>query len=231
MKTILGGAINSRKIAEKYFFEAACYVSSDKACSPVTYYGQLKAAAENAFTYPSKRKNTNKNFVNLSACRYGNVVSSTGSIFCLMNEAVKKNYPLTLFSTEMTRFYMDVEQSVDLILRALRHSNEIIVPYLKSYLIKDSFELYAEKFGLKYRIGFPRPNEKIHEVMISNEELPRTKEQFDFSALVPSYFRITPFVQEQIVTFDSEYSSKNVVISKEALNKYLEAKNWFNISI
>jgi UDP-glucose 4-epimerase len=224
MNTILKGAINSRKFAEEFLLSGV-YISSDKATAPGTYYGMLKAAAESAFTYKSKRKNTGHD-VKLSACRYGNIVFSTGSSYCLMHEAIKNNFPLKLFSDKMTRFYMDVNDAVELILTSLNHSNQIIVPRLKSYLIKDSFEIFAEKFGLKYSLGEPRPNEKLHELMISQEEMARVERHV--SEKGTEYFSIGSNANGNNLLFpNNEFSSKDCLISKNELREFLEQRNFF----
>jgi len=222
-KTILQGALNSKNVAKSLNFESACFISTDKACAPSTYYGQLKAAAETSFVYKGKVKNGLR--TRFSSCRYGNVVASTGSAYKLMHDAVEKDYGLTLFSPEMTRFFITVEDAVDLVLISLTHSNQVIIPKLNSYSIKDSFELFAERFGLNYKMGTPRPNEKIHEVMISAEELPRTCPH--------SVKNIDYFTLEQSVTgfrsqfANNEFSSRDVVITKDQLRKFLENHNWF----
>lgn len=224
--TILYGAINSRKVAKKLNFESACFLSTDKSCEPTVYYGMLKAAAETQFVRKEKTKNKTK----FSSCRYGNVVGSTGSQYPLMHQALKKDYELTLFSEEMTRFFITIDEAVDLVQVSLNHHNKVIIPKLRSYRIKDSFDLFQEKFGLKYKVGKPRANEKLHEVMIGREEVPRTLYMGGINSFKDSmeYYTISPEVQNDKINLpNNEFSSRDVCISKEELKEFLEKHNWF----
>jgi len=226
-RTIYQGAINSKKLSKECFFLASCFVSSDKSCAPSTLYGQLKAAAETSFVYKENDKKLSY-LTAFSSCRYGNVAGSTGSQLKLMWDAIRNNYTLKLFSEEMTRFFITVEDAVGLIQTSLHHKNEVIIPNLPSYLIKDSFELYAEEFGLKYELGQPRPNEKLHEVMISREELPRTNFVADINKPYSTYYTIGQSVKNNPPQFkDNEFSSRNVVVSKEEFRQFLIKNDWF----
>jgi UDP-glucose 4-epimerase len=141
-----------------------------------------------------------------------------------MHDAIKNNYSLTLFSEEMTRFFIKVEDAIDIIKIGLDHSGAVIAPKLKSYNIKDSFELFSEKFGLKYSIGIPRPSEKIHELMISYEESPRVQEVNSLK----EYFLIHQNISNERITLpNNEFSSKDVCISKQELKNFLEQNNYF----
>ena len=118
----------------------------------------------------------------------------------------------------MTRFMIDVDAAIDLIEEAFKFSGYNVIPKLKSFSIKDLFELYAENFDLKYNIGAPRISEKIHEIMVSPEEMPRVKDIGDYYLMH----------YKDIFTKNSfEYSSKDVVVSKEELNTILKVYNYF----
>ena len=93
----------------------------------------------------------------------------------------------------------------------------------KSFLVKDIFEIYKDMFGLKYKVTKPRVNEKIHEIMASSEEIPRMKYLKKHDVYI-----IDPVKKFDDVDFkNDEYSSQNVVLSKEELSRYLENKGFY----
>ena len=167
---IVQGEFNSRRCAEENNFESACFVSSDKSRSATTIYGAMKYIAGESFI-----SNSQKSSVKLSTVVYGNVLNSTGSILPLIWKSIKENFSLSLYGEEMTRFFIDVEDAVDLIELSLNYTGYNIIPNLKSMRILDLFEIFKEEFGLKYSVSQPRSCEKIHEIMASQDEIPRMK--------------------------------------------------------
>ena len=169
VRVLIDGAINSRRVAEENNFESACFISSDKSRAAPTLYGSMKFIAGESFIVNSDKSN-----VKLSSAIYGNVLNSTGSIIPLIWDSINKGYELTLYSEKMTRFMIDIEDAMDLIEKGLKVDGYNVIPNLRSFLVKDLFEIYSNKFGLKYKLGVPRVSEKIHEIMVSKEEAPRT---------------------------------------------------------
>lgn len=215
-RIIVDGAINSRRVAEEVGMEAACFVSSDKSRAATTIYGAMKFVAGESFIVNSDRSD-----VRLSSAIYGNVLNSTGSVIPLMWDAIDKGYELTLFSDKMTRFMIDIEEAMDLIEYGLEVDGYNVIPNLKSFLIKDLFEIFAEKFGLKYKMGVPRISEKLHEMMISIEEAPRTY----YNEKLDSYFMHYKDIADNRIDF--EFTSDKTVVSKEDLEKLLEKHGYF----
>lgn len=219
IKIIVDGAINSRKVAEENRFKSACFISSDKSRAATTLYGAMKFVAGELFIVDAE-----KSCVRLSTAIYGNVLNSTGSIIPLMWDAIEKGYKLTLFSEEMTRFMITVEEAIDVIEVGLRRTGINVVPNIKSFKVKDLFEIFAEKQGLVYDYGVPRISEKLHEIMIAGEET--TRSQF-----VPednSYLMHYESLSDAPPKFpNGEFSSKDVCITKEELLELLEKNNWF----
>lgn len=180
INTICIGAQNTKRAAEQLGLETACLISSDKACAPTLAYGACKSLAESIYINNNEKSNTNY-FV----CRYGNVAASRGSIIDVLNNTDKK---LTLYSELATRFTITVDKAIELILFCLEstnsvYKNSIIIPKLKSYLIKDLFEIYKDEFGRAYQHGFLRAGEKLHESMFSQEESPRIENAKEYFAL------------------------------------------------
>ena len=116
---------------------------------------------------------------------------------------------------------IDTNSAIDLIEQGLKISGYNIIPNLKSFKVKDLFEIYSKKFNLKYSIGNPRISEKIHEVMISKEEMPRTKFIKDSNVYYMHYKNITS------TPIREEFTSDKVVVSKKELESILESYNYF----
>jgi UDP-glucose 4-epimerase len=219
IQVIINGAINSRRIAEENNFEAACFISSDKSRAATTLYGSMKFIAGEAFIVNAENSN-----VKLSTAVYGNVLNSTGSIIPLIWDAIRKNYKLKLYSPQMTRFMIDVEQAIDLIQHGLQVTGYNIIPNLKSFRVQDLFEIYSEKFGLKYEIDKPRISEKLHEMMISKEEVPRTFYNTEHDVYYMHYKNINPIPNK----FNwGEFTSNITLVDKQKLKTILENYEYF----
>jgi len=221
VRVIIDGAINSRRCAEENEMQSACFISSDKSRSATTLYGSMKFVAGELFIVNSDQSSTM-----LSSAIYGNVTNSTGSVIPLIWDSIKKNYSLTLYSDEMTRFMLDVEQAVDVIENALKVNGYNVIPNVKSFKIKDLFEIYNEKFGLKYEIGEPRISEKIHEIMIAKEELPRTFYNKESDCYYMHYKNIQQNNMAGKFIHD-EYNSGDYNYSKDELIDILEKNNYY----
>lgn len=213
---IINGAINSRRVSEENEFESACFISSDKSRSATTLYGSMKFVAGESFIV-----NADTSTTKLSTAIYGNVLNSTGSIIPLIWNAIQNKYDLKLYSSEMTRFMITVDQAIDLIEESLKLNGYNVIPNVKSFCIKDLFEIYNEYFGLKYKLDKPRISEKIHEIMISSEEIPRVKKENNY------FYMHYKEIYNELSFPNNEYSSKNVCMSKQELDNLLKSFNYF----
>lgn len=215
-KIIIDGAINSRIAAEENNFKAACFISSDKSRAATTIYGAMKYVAGECFI-------AGKSPCKLTTAVYGNVMNSTGSIIPLMWEYIKSKKTLSLYGEEMTRFLLDVDDAVDLILTSLKYEGCNVIPYLKSFSVLELFNIFEEKFGLKFENKIPRTGEKIHEIMASSEEIRRMKYIED-----NNLFTLHPTLNGDGLEFpNNEYSSKDNTLEYIELEKYLEKNNFF----
>lgn len=220
-KVIIDGAINSRRCAEENNMKAACFISSDKSRAATTLYGSMKFVAGELFIVNAERGSTM-----LSSAIYGNVSNSTGSVIPLIWSSINNSHTLTLYSEEMTRFMLDVDRAIDVIENALNVNGYNVIPNVKSFYIKDLFEIYKEKFGLKYVIGQPRISEKIHEIMIAKEELPRTFYSKDTNNYLMHYCDIKK--NNMIGKFkNDEYCSRDFTYTKEELEEELKKYNYY----
>lgn len=217
VNVIINGGLNSRRVAEENNMEAACFISSDKSRAATTLYGSMKYVAGESFIVNSEESTTR-----LSTAIYGNVMNSTGSIIPLIWDSIKNERTLVLYSEEMTRFLIEIEDAITLIEESLKVNGFNLIPNLKSFLIKDLFEIYKENFGLKYIIGEPRVSEKLHEMMISKEETPRSFFDEEKNLYFMHYKNIYN-------TGVKEFTSNKVIISKDELHKYLINKNFYKI--
>jgi UDP-N-acetylglucosamine 4,6-dehydratase len=215
--TIIDGAFNSRIAAEENKFKAACFISSDKSRAATTLYGAMKYVAGESFINKNQYKNCR-----LTTAIYGNVTNSTGSIIPLIWEFIESGRSLQLYGLEMTRFLLDVEEAIDLIIHALNFNGYNVIPIIKSFKIKDLFDIYSEEYGLKYEVTTPRVGEKIHEIMASSEELRRMKYSGN------NYYFMDPKEEFNEVNMDNnEYSSRDNCITKEELFNYLKNKKFY----
>lgn len=218
--TIVNGAINSRRVVEENNYEAACFISSDKSRAATTLYGSMKFIAGESFIVNAEKSN-----VRLSTAIYGNVLNSTGSIIPLIWDAIKKKYKLKLYSEEMTRFMIDVTRAMELIEYGLETTGYNLIPNLKSFRVKDLFEIYSEKFGLQYEIGTPRISEKMHEMMISKEEALRTY----YNASNNIYYMHYKNLSDNSNFNWKEFTSDMTIINKKELNSILQNYAYFSL--
>lgn len=196
--------------------ETVCFISTDKACSPVNIYGMTKAISESLLVEKSKYIDSIK-FV---CVRYGNVLNSRGSIIPTLHKIGKneniKNFKLT--DERMTRFVMTLEQSVDLVEHAILHaeSGDIVIPNLISCNIKDLIEIFSELYNKPIVQDKLRPGEKMLESLINSTQSMRLQFGPD------GYMYIKPPYKNIMVNNDiKDYNSTINPLSKEELKKYL----------
>jgi UDP-N-acetylglucosamine 4,6-dehydratase len=157
-------------------------LSTDKAVNPVNLYGATKLCAEKMFVQGNSYSGPEN--TRFSCCRYGNVVGSRGSVIPLFHEQ-RKTGTVTVTDPRMTRFWITLEQGVDFVIRAIEqmHGGEIFVPKIPSMNIMDLANSLADGCKIEY-IG-ARPGEKIHEVLISEDESRNTVELEDMYVIRP----------------------------------------------
>lgn len=147
-------------------------ISTDKACKPVNVMGMTKALQERILM----QANLDTPWMRLVNVRYGNVMASRGSAIPLFIDLVRKGSTVPITDQRMTRFLMTLDQSVDLIFRAVKHANpgETYLPMVPAARVVDMARAIAEdpEYPLEYT-GI-RPGEKIHEILVSEEEASHT---------------------------------------------------------
>lgn len=186
VKTNILGAKNIVAAAIDKNVKKVIALSTDKAVNPINLYGATKLVAEKIFIDANAYGGNKTKF---SAVRYGNVIASRGSVVELFIELRSKNVTeIPLTDERMTRFWMTLEQSAELVLRALYEAEggEIFVPRIPSMKIVDLAEAIVPGCTFK-KVGI-RPGEKINEALISEDEVRRTKIFNNMYAVLPQFF-------------------------------------------
>lgn len=183
VRTNIYGAINIVTAAINSGVEKVMGISSDKACMPSTLYGATKMVMEkiiiqgNVFVGDRKTR--------LSCVRYGNVVGSRGSVVPVFQEQ-KKSGVLALTDNRMTRFWITITQAVCFSIQCteIMKGGEVFVPIIPSMRVLDLADVIAPEAEKKF-VGI-RPSEKLHEVLLTEEEARHTKRHDN------EYFLIEP---------------------------------------
>ena len=202
--------------------QTVCFVSTDKACSPVNVYGMSKALSESLMIEKSKYI-SNIKFV---CVRYGNVLNSRGSIIPLLHQIGQtENLNYNLTNINMTRFIMTLQDSVNLIEYAINngHTGDIIIPEIKSIKIIDLFEIFSEIYKKQITIGKLRPGEKLLESLINVTQSRRCIKNNNYYHIKPCYININSNIE------NIDYNSSLNTITKFELKQYLHSLNLITI--
>lgn len=223
VRTNIEGAINVIDAAIDNDVEKIMAISTDKAVYPVNLYGATKMVAEKLFiqgnSYAGGRKTT------FSCCRYGNVLGSSGSVIPLFLEQ-KKQGEITITDERMTRFWITLEEGVRFVIDCLdlMKGGEVFVPKIPSMKIKDLADVLAPEAKRK-KIGI-RSGEKLHEVLITEEEAKHAKEFDKFFIIEPEYsfWGKDNFSDGKTLPDDFHYASQanSRWISKEEMKEILK---------
>lgn len=219
------GAYNiTRAIREHgYKVETIVGVSTDKAAKPVNAMGMTKAVQERIFIAANILSKKTK-FV---CVRYGNVLASRGSVIPLFHEQIKYGKALTITHPEMTRFLMSLHHAVDTVFTAIEHAypGEIIVPKAPSSNIINIAKALIGDRNNQIQITGIRPGEKMHEVLISEEECHHTSSRGDYYAIHPMLPELQERYGKMAPILDKELSSADNVISLEETIALLRKHN------
>jgi UDP-N-acetylglucosamine 4,6-dehydratase len=183
VKTNILGSSNVVDAALDAGVEKVLALSTDKAVNPVNLYGATKLAAEKLMVQSNAYAGgTNTRF---SCVRYGNVIGSRGSVVPLFIKQ-RKSGEVTLTDDRMTRFWISLDQGVQFVIRCIEemHGGEVFVPKIPSMKMIDLAQVVAPK--AKVRIIGIRPGEKLHEVLISEDEARTTVELEDMFIVQPA---------------------------------------------
>jgi len=207
VKTNVLGAQNVIDAAIDRNVKRVVALSTDKACAPINLYGATKLCSDKLFI--AGNVYSGKHDTRIAVVRYGNVAGSRGSVIPFFQELLAKGakeLPITDF--RMTRFWLKLEQAVDMVLHALlvMQGGELFVKKIPSMKIVDLAYAMAPEARL-VEVGI-RPGEKIHEVMITAEDAKNTLEYDDYYLIKP-FFATKIFQEGKPVVQDFEYHSGN----------------------
>jgi FlaA1/EpsC-like NDP-sugar epimerase len=193
--------------------------STDKACKPVNVMGMSKAIQERIFAQ-ANIDCVNTRFI---CVRYGNVLASRGSVIPLFHDQIRNGGPVTITAVEMTRFLLNLDKAVDLIFTAVQKARkgEIFIPLVPAARVMDIADVLIGKRPIKIVITGIRPGEKLHEILVSEEEVHRTIQRGNLFVIKPILPELK-VVQEKEKTIKAEYSSCDNVLTKTELRKLLK---------
>lgn len=220
VQTNINGAVNIvRAIREnKLPVKKVVGISTDKACKPINVMGMTKALQERVLI----EANRDCLDVQFNCVRYGNVIASRGSIIPLFLDQIRKGQKITITLPEMTRFLLSLDRAVDTVFEAIRVAGRglTFVPKVASARITEVAKVLMGDSNVPITYTGIRPGEKVHEIMVSEEECFRTVDGGDYYVIMP----VLPELRgEGDITpaLASEYSSKDGNIEGDALRELL----------
>ncbi len=183
VKTNINGSINTINAALDNNVDRVIAISTDKAVHPVNLYGSTKMVAEKLFIQGNSYTGDDRH-TKFSCVRYGNVVGSRGSVIPLFLEQ-KNTGRLTITDERMTRFWLTLEESVAFVRNcfSIMTGGEIFVPKIPSMCVSDLAHAIAPDAKIEI-IGI-RPGEKIHEILLTEDEARHTKEYDTYFVIEP----------------------------------------------
>lgn len=234
VKTNIIGAYNVKVAAIKNAVKRVINISTDKAVKPVNAMGMTKAIQEKIML------SENEVFYDtVFACvRYGNVIGSRGSVIPLFKKKIELGEPLQITVKEMTRFLLTLEEAINLVFHATVYSKggEIFIKKSPACRMFDLAKVMAGCISGNndypiVEIGI-RPGEKIHEVLVSEEEMYRTREDNDFFVVYPHRVYLEKSKNKEADFFSKlqnklEYTSSNTTILDSAkIAELLKKTGW-----
>ncbi len=201
-------------------------IGTDKLIKATNVYGMTKALQEKLMISANEKTPSTK-FV---CVRYGNVVGSRGSVIPFFKEKILKNEPLPVTDPTMTRFLLKLQGGVELIFHAIKEGKggEVFVKKMPAAKIIDLAKAMGE--GISGNKDYPikivgiRPGEKIHEILVSEEELKRSIELKD-NYIIYNYGKIreSRLINKNIKEYDSSNTQQ---LSKQDIIKLLKEDGW-----
>lgn len=197
--------------------KAVVGISTDKACKPINVMGMTKALMERILV----EANFDCPDTKFSCVRYGNVVASRGSVVPLFLDQIAKGGPVTITTSDMTRFLLTLDRAVDTVFAAITgaKAGETYIPRVPAARIVDVAEVLIAGRDIPIKVTGIRPGEKIHEIMVSEEECYRTIARGEYYVICPMLPELRPQVDEPALV--TEYSSSNITLDHDGLRELL----------
>ena len=225
VKTNVIGAENVRRAAIENDVDIVVAVSTDKAVKPINVMGMTKAIQERIMLNPNNGRWDTK-FI---CVRYGNVIGSRGSVIPFFKEQIEKGEVLPITNYEMTRFLLRLEESIDLVFKATveGETGQLLVKKTPACYIIDLAKAMGkvitgkDSYPIK-EVGI-RPGEKIHEVLVSEEEMRRSVETEEHYVVYP-YGELE---KSSLLRDLKEYASNNTqMLNEDEIISLLKQDGW-----
>ena len=231
VKTNIKGLQNVIDCARNENVEKVIFSSTDKAAQPLSVMGMTKLLGEKLISSANYYKGDKKTL--FASVRFGNVIGSNGSVIPRFKKQIEDGVPITITNKEMTRFVITMQEAVSLIFKAIElvKGGETFVWKMKTLKVVDLAEAMTNRYanGKKTEtiIAEKGEGEKIHEHIMTEEELSRSVESDDMYVIFPmlDYSRVRVKYQDMKSIENPVVSSnKGKFISQEAINKLLETE-------
>ncbi len=207
----MGASNIVRAIEEQgYPVDTVVGISTDKACKPVNVMGMTKAVQERIFVV-ANILNPKTRFI---CVRYGNVLASRGSVIPLFHDQIRSGGPVTITSPEMTRFLLSLNDAVDTVFAAVQEARcgETYIPQAPSATVINLGRALIGERDISIKTVGIRPGEKMHEILISEEEMHHCVRRGRYYAIQPMLPELRSSAPQEPNALETEYSSGDDVL-------------------
>ena len=196
-------------------------ISTDKAAKPINVMGMTKSLQERILT----SANILSPDTRFLCVRYGNVLASRGSVIPLFHEQIRHKGPLTITDERMTRYLLSLNDAVDTVFTALSHGGrgDTVVPIPKSATVLNLARALIGNRPIEIHVTGIRPGEKLHEVMVSEEEAPRTVRLNQYLVIRPMLPELLRNEEPKEGAIKGEYTSADSLLSQVETYDLLKA--------
>jgi FlaA1/EpsC-like NDP-sugar epimerase len=195
-------------------------ISTDKACKPVNVMGMTKSLQERIFI-SANVLNPDTRFI---CVRYGNVLASRGSVIPLFHDQIRNGGPVTITVPEMTRFLLTLNEAVDTVFAALKEAKpgETYIPTAPSASVINIAKSLIGTKKIEIKVTGIRPGEKMHEILVSEEEVHHCVRRGNFYAIRPMLPELRGAGTPEPNALEREYSSEHDVLDPAATTALLK---------
>jgi FlaA1/EpsC-like NDP-sugar epimerase len=228
IKTNINGTTNIVNAAIENRVKKVIDVSSDKAVEPINLYGMTKAVGEKIIV----QANDLSDYTKFVCIRGGNVMGSSGSVIPFFIEQIKAGGPITITDVKMTRFFLTLEEAIELLFKASIDSigGETFVMNMPACYIKDLAEVLMDEYGtVEVKETGIRPGEKLDEMLISHHEsqLSFCYDENYFLTLPAGYNQTLATRYQSHAAFPyAEFSSVTKIMNKTQIKEMLKKGNF-----
>jgi len=208
----IGASNIARAIEENsYPVETVVGISTDKACKPVNVMGMTKSLQERILV-AANVLNRKTRFI---CVRYGNVLASRGSVIPLFHDQIRNGGPITVTHPKMTRFLLSLNEAVDTVFAALRaaKAGETFIPQAPAASVMNIAKALIGSRRVPIKVTGVRPGEKLHEVLVSEEEVHHCVKRAGYYVIRPMLPELRGREAAQRNVLSREYSSGDDVLS------------------